>query len=93
MITIQELSMKHTTSYDDARRTYQLLTWKAMVCRLPKMVNDETCPMSGVTVASRWDITQTHQNAPTINQTPTKATIQMTTMVGQPHKEEMESMH
>ena len=49
--------------------------------------------MSGVTVATRWDITQTHQNAPTINQIPTKATIQMTTMVGQPHKEEMESMH
>ena len=92
MITIQELSMKCTTSYDDARRTYQLLTWKAMVCRLPKMANDGTCQMSGVMVVSKWDITLTHQNPPTINQAPTKAMIQMTTAVRQPHKEEMESM-
>ena len=84
--------MKHTTSYDDARRTYQLLILKAMVCHLPKMVNDGTCQMSSVTVVSKWDIMQTHQNALTINQTPTKAMIQMTTIVRQPHKEEMESM-
>ena len=62
-----------------------------MVCRLPKMVNNGICQMSGVTVANRWDIMQIHQNAPTINQALTKATIQMTTIVRQPHKEEMES--
>ena len=84
--------MRRTTYYDDVRRTYQLLKLKVMVCHLPKMVNDGTCQMSGVTVVSKWGIMQTHQNAPTINQTQTKAMIQMTTIVRQPHKGEMESM-
>ena len=85
--------MRHTTSYDDARRTYQLLVLKAMVCCLPKMDNDGTCQMSGVTVVNKWDIMQTHQNAPTTNHTQTKATSQMTPIVREHHKVEMESMH
>ena len=56
--TSQELNMKHSTFLDDARRTCHLLALRVMVCRLPKLVNDGTRQMSGVTAANRWDTTQ-----------------------------------
>ena len=90
--TIQELSMK----------AYNILRQREEDLPAPNMEGDgvsfaqnrqrRDMSMSGATVVSRWDIMQTHQNAPTINQTPTKAMIQMATIVRQLHKEEMESM-
>ena len=90
MITIRELSTRHTISYKDAKRTYQFLVSKVMVCHLPKTDNDGTCRMSAVIVANKWDIMQTHQNAPTTIKTQTEAINHVKPIVMEHHKVETE---
>ena len=71
-IITQEQSTRRTISYDDVRRTRQLKGLRATVCRLRRVGNDETHQMCDVTVANRWGITPTAQNAPTTSRAQTK---------------------
>ena len=82
--------MRHTIYYEDMKRTYQFIVTKVMVCCLPKMDNDGTCQMSAVIVANKWDIMQTHQNAPATNKIQIEAMNQMKPIIMEHHKVEIE---
>ena len=68
LTTTQERSMRHTTSYEGARRTCWLKALRVMVCHLCKVGNDGTHQMSGAIVANKWGTMLIAQNVLTTRQ-------------------------
>ena len=90
LITTQELSMRHITSYRDARRMHRSKASKVMVCHLHKVGNGGTCQMCSAIVVNKWDTTQAHQNVPTINKIQTRVVSQARQIAREHHKVGME---